>query len=101
MRVKQFLPFLIQHKRLESYAQKENLFHVLEIMSNRTSLPSNSAWAMSMLHQEYDQFESLFRSFFPEITDYVESEFSVTISKPMNLFTNNISKSQIDIRNLR
>jgi acyl carrier protein phosphodiesterase len=85
MKVKQFLPFLIQHRRLESYAQKESLFHVLEIMSNRTSLPSNSEWAMTMLHQEYDQFGSLFRSFFLELTDYVEREFTVTISKPGNL----------------
>ena len=82
LRVKQFLPFLIQHRRLESYAKKENLFHVLEIMSNRTSLPSNSEWAMTMLHQEYDEFERLFRSFFAELTDYVEREFTVTISKP-------------------
>jgi acyl carrier protein phosphodiesterase len=82
LRVKQFLPFLIQHRRLESYAKKENLFHVLEIMSNRTSLPSNSEWAMTMLHQEYDEFERLFHSFFAELTDYVEREFTVTISKP-------------------
>jgi len=82
LRVKQFLPFLIQHRRLESYAEKENLFHVLEIMSNRTSLPSNSEWAMAMLHQEYDQFESLFRSFFADLTDYVETDFMISIRKP-------------------
>jgi len=81
-RVKQFLPFLIQHKRFESYARRENMFHVLEIMSRRTSLPANSDWAIQMLHQEYDQFELLFRSFIPEITQYVESEFAIEISKP-------------------
>jgi acyl carrier protein phosphodiesterase len=86
MRVKQFLPFLIQHRRLESYSEKENLFQVLEIMSNRTSLPSNSAWAMEMLHQEYHQFESLFRSFFAELTSYVENEFLVSIPKPETLY---------------
>ena len=84
LRVKQFLPFLIQHRRLESYAKKENLFHVLEIMSNRTSLPSNSEWAMTMLHQEYDEFERLFRSFFLDITDYVETNFNISIRKPEN-----------------
>ena len=81
-RVKQFLPFLIQHKRLESYANRENLFHVLEIMSRRTSLPSNSEWAIQILNQEYSQFEALFRSFFPEIIDYVESNFDVKIVRP-------------------
>ena len=81
-RVKQFLPFLIQNKRLESYARQENLFQVLEIMSRYTSLPANSEWAMSMLQQEYAQFEALFQSFFTEITEYVESDFAVTILKP-------------------
>ena len=82
-RVKQFLPFLIQHKRFESYARRESMFHVLEIMSRRTSLPSNSEWAMEILHQEYDQFEFLFRSFFADMTDYVETEFAIEISKPI------------------
>ena len=81
-RVKQFLPFLIQHKRLESYAHRENLTHVLDIMSRRTSLPQNSEWAMRILNQEYVQFESLFRSFFADLIKYVESDFSVRISKP-------------------
>ncbi len=86
-RVKQFLPFLIQHKRLESYSKRENLFHVLEIMSRRTSLPANSEWAMQILNQEYAQFESLFRSFFPELIEYVESDFDVKIARPENFVT--------------
>lgn len=86
-RVKQFLPFLIQHKRFESYAQRENMFQVLEIMSRRTSLPANSAWALGMLHLEYEQFEALFRIFFTELVQYVESDFDVKISKPANHLT--------------
>lgn len=84
-RVKQFLPFLIQHKRLESYAQRDSMFQVLEIMSRRTSLPANSQWALEVLHQEYDRFEALFRSFFANITDYVETDFAVHIPKPAKL----------------
>ena len=82
-RVKQFLPFLIQHKRLESYAHRENLHQVLEIMSRRTSLPANSEWAIQVLHQEYDQFGALFQNFFAEIIEYVEADFAIQISKPM------------------
>ncbi len=81
-KVKQFLPFLIQHKRLESYAHRESMFHVLEIMSHHTSLPAKSVWAVEVLIREYDQMELLFRSFFAEITSYVEAEFSVQIPKP-------------------
>ncbi|MBC8005242.1 MAG: DUF479 domain-containing protein [Verrucomicrobia bacterium] len=82
MRVKQFLPFLIHHRRLESYANRENLLPVLDIMSKRTSLPSNSEWALQTLIQEYDQFEGLFRQFFSEMIYYVESDFDVTIERP-------------------
>lgn len=81
-RVKQFLPFLIQHKRLESYAKVERLHEVLEIMSRRTSLPAKSKQAMQVLIQEYDQFDALFQSFFSEMIDYVERDFGVQISKP-------------------
>ena len=81
-KVKQFLPFMIRHKRLESYADRETMFHVLEIMSRRTTLPSNSHWAIQLLEDEYDQFEALFRTFFAELVGYVESDFAVSISKP-------------------
>ena len=81
-KVKQFLPFLIRHKRLESYADRETMFHVLEIMSRRTSLPSNSHWAVQLLEDEYDQFEALFRTFFAELVSFVESDFGILISKP-------------------
>jgi acyl carrier protein phosphodiesterase len=84
-RVKQFLPFLIQHKRLESYARRETMFQVLEIMSGRTSLPANSHWAAQLLDREYDQFEALFRSFFADIVVFAETEFGVSISKPLHL----------------
>ena len=81
-RVKQFLPFLIQHKRFESYARKENMLAVLEIMSHRTSLPDHGHWALEILDKEYGQFEFLFRSFFSEMIEYAESEFNVNIPKP-------------------
>lgn len=82
MRVKQFLPFLIHHKRLESYAVRENLSQVLEIMAKRTSLPPNTQWAMQTLNDEYAQFEALFRSFFPELIQYVETDFGIQIERP-------------------
>lgn len=81
-RVKQFLPFLIHHRRLESYARRESMFDVLEIMSRRTSLPSNSHWAARLLDEEYHRFEAHFRSFFAEMIAFVETEFGVAIEKP-------------------
>lgn len=85
LHVKQFLPFLIQHKRLESYANRDNLYQVLEIMSRRTSLPENTQCAMQILIQEYEKFEELFRNFFVELVAYVEEKFKVEIAKPIFL----------------
>lgn len=81
-KVKQFLPFLIHNKRFESYANKESIPEVLEIMARRTSLPDNSQWAFQMLILEYEQIEQLFRHFFSEIVAYVESDFGIEIMKP-------------------
>lgn len=80
--VKQFLPFLIHHKRLESYANRNNLYQVLDIMSKRTSLPSNTDWAMLQLNKEYNQFEVLFKSFFSEMIRYVQGDFGINIFLP-------------------
>ena len=82
MRVKQFLPFLIHHRGLGSDASRGSLLAVLDIMSKRTSLPSNSEWAMQMLNDEYAQFEAHFRRFFPELINYVESDYGVMIKRP-------------------
>ncbi|MCE1197889.1 MAG: ACP phosphodiesterase [Marinilabiliales bacterium] len=82
LRVKQFLPFLIQHRRFESYAATENLVSVLEIMSKRTSLPANGQWAVDTLHAHYTEFESHFKSFFEEMILFAETEYKVYIDKP-------------------
>jgi acyl carrier protein phosphodiesterase len=82
-RVKQFLPFLISNRRFESYARRDSLRQVLEIMARHTSLPAGADWAMDVLSQEYWQFDGYFRSFFKELTDYVETDFGIEISKPV------------------
>jgi acyl carrier protein phosphodiesterase len=82
-KVKQFLPFLIGHKRLESYAFRENIKHVLDIMSRYSSLPDKSDWAILILNEEYNQFQTLFRSFFAEMIEYIERDFEIKLpTKP-------------------
>jgi acyl carrier protein phosphodiesterase len=60
LRVKLFLPFIIQHKRLQSYAELSGIERSLQIMGQRTSLPENSYFAMELLTSEYDFFLSVF-----------------------------------------
>lgn len=80
--VKLFLPFLIQHKRLESYAGLEGIWHSLAIMGRRTSLPEEADFAIEVLKQDYDSIRAEFEVFFEELRTFVEQNFDVEIRKP-------------------
>lgn len=68
LRVQGFLPFLIQNKRLESYATIEGIINALRIMSNYTSLPPKWENAELVLRSNYEDIENNFIEFFNEIT---------------------------------
>lgn len=82
MRVKLFLPFLIQHKRLESYAGLEGIWQSLAIMGRRTSLPEEADFAVQVLKSDYEEIKIEFECFFAELLEFVESNFEVDIKKP-------------------
>ena len=82
MRVKLFLPFLIQHKRLESYAGLDGIWQSLAIMGRRTSLPEEADFALEVLKKDYDSIRNEFEEFFFELVDFVETNFEVNIIKP-------------------
>ncbi len=81
-RVKLFLPFIIQHKRFESYATLEGIQESLEIMSRRTSLPAETAFAMQSLKANYQEIKEYFEEFFEELISYVEDSLGMEIKKP-------------------
>ncbi len=82
-RVKGFLPFFIQHRRLESYAHVEGIRQSLEIMGRRTSLPEYSDYAMQVLDDNFEQMRIEFESFFDELVGFAEQDFGVKIEKPV------------------
>ncbi|MCL1943150.1 MAG: ACP phosphodiesterase [Candidatus Azobacteroides sp.] len=65
--VKLFLPFLIKHKRLQSYAKLSGIGNALHIMAKHTSLPDKSGDAIKILKENYAGFRSNFEQFFPDI----------------------------------
>lgn len=81
MRVKGFLPFLIQHKRLESYARLDGIEQSLHIMAHRTSLPDETNQAMDILNSNFAELNELFESFFAELIAHAETNFQVRIDK--------------------
>lgn len=80
-RVKGFLPFLIQHKRLESYARLDGIQQSLHIMAHRTSLPDHTNEAMAVLELNFFQLKELFDRFFEELVLHAEEAFDVEILK--------------------
>jgi acyl carrier protein phosphodiesterase len=82
VQVKLFLPFLVQHKRLESYAGLEGIYQSLAIMGRRTSLPEEASFALKVLKRDYQSIKLEFEQFFPELVAFVENNFGVIIKKP-------------------
>ncbi|MCG6186138.1 acyl carrier protein phosphodiesterase [Maribellus maritimus] len=80
-RVQGFLPFLIQHKRLESYATIEGIQKTLEIMSSHTSLPAKSEKAIEILRENFIFFENNFTSFMDEMFEFVTETHQIKIKK--------------------
>jgi acyl carrier protein phosphodiesterase len=78
-RVQGFLPSLIQHKRLESYAKKSGIQKSLEIMSRYTSLPDYSEKAISILKTNHSYLYENFTNFMKDMINYVEREFFLQI----------------------
>ena len=82
--VKMFLPFLIQNKRLQSYASFEGIEKTLKIMVQHASLPAETEFAMKILEEEYSFFNHAFYLFFPEIIRFIEMKGEYTIERPLS-----------------
>ena len=80
--VKMFLPFLIQNKRLQSYASFQGIEKTLRIMVQHTSLPAETEFAIKILEDEYQFFNKSFNQFFPEIISFVEKKGDFKIDRP-------------------
>lgn len=66
-RVKQFLPFLVKSRRLETYQYFEGVTRTLNIMSSNSSLPDATTFAMHRLESCYDVLQEQFEAFMPDV----------------------------------
>jgi acyl carrier protein phosphodiesterase len=81
-RVQQFLPFMIQHRRLESYATPQGMEKALRIMSGYTSLPPFSHKVLEVVNNHHDLLLELFIRFMDEIICYVEENHQILLNRP-------------------
>lgn len=70
VRVQSFLPFLIQHRRLESYASVNGIVQTLKIMSNYSSLPAKSDFVKETIQTNNNFFEANFSEFITDLIKY-------------------------------
>lgn len=73
-RVQDFLPYLIQHRRLQSYAKLEGLEISLRIMAHRTSLPDRTNELMLLLQSQYIEIAAHSLLFLGEVTQYIQAK---------------------------
>lgn len=76
-RVQNFLPFLIQHKRLESYATKEGIMHSMNIMNRYSSFPAKGQTAIDIMSMNSTFFTENFMSFMDELIEFVETNYGI------------------------
>ncbi len=75
--IRNFLPFLIQSNRLYSYHRIEGVEQTLRIMSNVTSLPDKTDFAIETLTYNYSFIRDQFLLFFPDLIDFVRDDYNV------------------------
>ncbi|WP_346855056.1 ACP phosphodiesterase [uncultured Draconibacterium sp.] len=83
LRVQGFLPFLIQNKRLESYATTDGIVQSLKIMGNYSTLPSKSAEAKIILENNYQLLNNYFEEFMKDMIEFVRSEYEINFILPV------------------
>lgn len=69
-RVQHFLPHMIQHNWLLSYAKLPGIHQALSGLSRRTTFKSGMETAASELEQHYGLYEADFNTFFPELAAF-------------------------------
>ncbi len=76
--VKRFLPFLIKSRRLETYASFQGIERALKIMSDYSSLPDHTHWAMKQLEEHYSTLDMEFKNFFNEVRAMAKHELLIS-----------------------
>jgi acyl carrier protein phosphodiesterase len=77
--VRLFLPSFIKHNWIQKYSTIEGIEDVLHRMSSRTTLPEETEYAIKVLREDYEKFESEFTAFFPSLISYVSKSFGIIL----------------------
>ncbi len=84
-KVQDRFPFFIINNWIESYKTSKGLKHVLSTLSKRTSLPSESKYAIKTFKRNYYSLGEDFMEFFPQLIEYVENDFGIPLSQRITM----------------
>ncbi|HDZ42045.1 MAG TPA: DUF479 domain-containing protein [Bacteroidetes bacterium] len=84
-KVQDRFPFFIINNWIESYKTSKGLKNVLSTLSKRTSLPSESKYAIKTFKKNYYILGEDFMEFFPQLIEYVETDFGIPLSQQITL----------------
>ena len=82
IRVQGFLPFLIQNRRLESYASMDGITESLKIMSRYSSLPDKSDFVKKLVKDKNDYFDKNFKDFMFDMIQFVSEKHNPELKTP-------------------
>lgn len=77
--VRLFLPSFIKNNWIQKYSTIEGIEDILHRMSNFTTLPEETEFAVRVLREDYDKFQSEFLAFFPSLISYVSKSFGIIL----------------------
>ena len=84
-KVQDRFPFFIINNWIESYKTSKGLKHVLSTLSKRTSLPSESKYAIKTFKRNYYSLGEDFMEFFPQLIEYDENDFGIPLSQRITM----------------
>jgi acyl carrier protein phosphodiesterase len=86
----EFVSRCMENNWIKSYAEIDGIGRILWMMSQRTSLPDESKFAIEVLHSKYAVIEEMFKEYFPQLVSFIETKYQVVIRKPALVSTSPI-----------
>jgi len=80
--MQEFASRCMENNWIKSYAEIDGIGRILWMMSQRTSLPDESKFAIEVLNSKYTMIEDMFREYFPQLVGFIENKYQVIIRKP-------------------
>lgn len=81
--IQEFIPRFMDHGWMNSYPTLQGIENVLTGMVKHTSLPDKTDDAIKIFEMYYNNFREEFYDYFPQLVDYIEDRFAISVKHQM------------------